>query len=329
MRVLITGAAGFLGHHVCEHLLKNTDWDIVGVDMLTYAANGYERLRDVDVYDDKRVTLLGWDISHQASHGVRQEIGEVDYILHLAAETHVDRSIADPEPFVRANVQGTMNVLKLARDMRHLKLLVNFSTDEVFGPAPEGVYYKEWDAFAPKNPYAATKAAAVHLGEAFANTYVLPVATTFTMNIFGERQHHEKFIPLCINAADLGNWLYIHADKTCTISGSRCWIHARNVAAALLWLLPRATPGQRYNIVGEEKSNLDMAWLVANEIGRDPQIKLVDFHSSRPGHDLRYALDGSKLKEMGWKYPVNLDESLRRTVRWSMAHKKWLGRFDD
>ncbi len=328
-RVLVTGCAGFLGHHVCEHILRNTDWHIVGVDKLSYASNGFQRLRDVGVYNDERMTLLGWDISSHVTHGVAKEIGEVDYILHLAAETHVDRSIEDAEPFIRSNVNGTMNVLKLAGHIESLKLMVNFSTDEVFGPAPEGTYFKEWDRFNPKNPYAATKAAAVHLGESFLNTYGTPVCTTFTMNIFGERQHYEKFVPLCINAADMENWLYIHSDKSCTVSGSRCWIHARNVAAALLWLLERAEPGERYNIVGEEKSNLDMAWLVADEVGREPKIKMVDFHSSRPGHDLRYALDGSKLKEMGWEYPLDLDASLRKTVRWSLEHKEWLGRFDD
>jgi dTDP-glucose 4,6-dehydratase len=328
MRILITGGCGFLGHHVVEHFLKETDWDVVVVDMLTYASSGFDRLRDVKAYDDKRVTLVGWDISEEPPEGVVREIGNVDYIVHLAAETHVDNSIVDPFPFVKSNVMGTYRILNLAKDMTDLKMILNFSTDEVFGPAPQGVFYQEHDMFNPTNPYAATKAGAVFLGEAMRHswqkTYHLPVVTTFTMNIFGERQHPEKFIPKCINASRHQLHLPIHSDATKSISGSRCWIHARNVASAVHFLLDNAEVGQRYNIVGEEKTNLDIAEIIADEVGKSPEIEMVDFHTQRPGHDLRYALDGSKLRDMGWKPPVDLDGSLRKVVRWSLLNRQWL-----
>jgi dTDP-glucose 4,6-dehydratase len=325
MKIIVTGACGFLGHHVVEHFLKNTDWDIVGVDAMTYASMGYDRLRDVDAYDDKRVTLVGWDISEPASDGVIRELKGADYLLHLAAETHVDRSIVDTKPFIKANVMGTENVIELLRDhLPTVKLMVNFSTDEVFGPAPKGVYYREWDRFRPTNGYAVTKAAAVMLGERAHHVNKLPICTTFTMNIFGERQHPEKFIPLCINKILAGETIKIHGNADRTESGSRCWIHARNVAAALHWLLGNALPGQRYNIVGEELTNLSIAELVAATVDEPLKAEIVDFHSERPGHDLRYALDGSRLRGLGWEYPKSLGDSLAKTVLWSVAHPKWL-----
>ena len=326
MRILITGACGFLGHHVVEHFLRFTDWDIVGVDYLSYASSGYDRLRDIDAFDSKRVTIIGWDISHPAPAGVVREIGCVDYLLHLAAETHVDRSISDALPFVKSNALGTQNVINLVREnLPMLRLMVNFSTDEVFGPAPDGIYYREYDRFAPTNPYAATKAAAVYLCDAAVNTHRLPICTTFTMNIFGERQDPEKFIPMCIKRVLAGQKIEIHADQERKRSGSRCWIHARNVAAALHWLLGGiAAKGQRYNIVGEEKTNLQIAQLVAREVGKPLEYELTNFHEQRPGHDLRYALDGGKVAAMGWQYPRTLEESLVQTVRWTLDRQRWL-----
>jgi len=326
MKILITGCCGFLGHHVVEHFLRNTDWDIVGVDCLTYASKGYDRLRDIEAFDEKRVKLVGWDISVPPSEGVIRELKGVDYILHLAAETHVDRSLDDPTPFIRANVLGTQHVIDLlANHLPEVKMMVNFSTDEVFGPAPIGTYYNEFDRFNPTNPYAATKACAVRLGEIAHKTKGLPICTTFTMNIFGERQDAEKFIPKCVKMIRRGETVKIHADDTKTISGSRCWIHARNVAAALQFLLPRVMPGSRYNIVGEELENLSIARLVSEEVGLPLFYEMEDFHGSRPGHDLRYALNGGKLREMGWLYPKTLEESLRKTIRWTLDRPQWLG----
>ena len=201
-----------------------------------------------------------------------------------------------------------------------------FSTDECFGPAKEGVYYKEWDRHMPSNPYAATKSAAEDLCIAYENTYKLPVIITKSMNIFGERQHPEKFIPMCINKVLNNEEMSIHSDSTRKISGTRHWIHARNVADAVMFLMESRNTkiGDKYNIVGDEISNLDIAQLVADIIGKPLKYKMVDFHSSRPGHDLRYAMNGSKMSRMGWQLPMDTYESLKKTIRWTLNNQRWL-----
>ncbi len=331
MRILITGGAGFLGHHFVEHVLKNTGWHIVVLDRLTYASHGLERLRDISAFDNRRVLTLTADLASPLGAGLEQEVGEPDYIVHLAAETHVDNSIADPWPFVRTNVLGTFHMLELARRLPNLQRFVYFSTDEVFGPAPKGVAYKEWDRYNSTNPYSATKAAAEELCLAWANTYKLPVMITHTMNAFGERQHPEKFIPKTIRKVLAGETVTIHADPTRTISGSRFWIHCRNVASAVLLLLEHGQVREKYNIVGErEASNLELAQRIADTLGKPLKYEMVDFHSSRPGHDLRYALDGQRMAKLGWKLPVDFEHSLAKTVRWMVHpdHARWLD-FDD
>ena len=324
-RVIITGGAGFVGHHFVEHFLKNTDYDIVIFDKLTYASSGLDRVRDINVFDDKRVSFYSVDFKEPISAGITKELkNNVEYILHLGAESHVDRSIDAPYPFIMSNLLGTHNMLWFARDLDNLKGFLYFSTDEVFGPAPIGTYYKEWDRYNSGNPYAATKAGAEELCLAYQNTYKLPIFITRSMNIFGERQHPEKFIPLCIRKIINEENLTIHADSTKTVSGTRHWIHARNVADAALFLLDKFTPGEKYNIVGEEISNLLLAQMIAKIIGKELIFEMTDFHSSRPGHDLRYAMDGSKMKSMGWEPPKDVHKSLEKTINWTLKNKKWL-----
>ena len=325
-RVLITGGCGFVGHHLVEHVLKKTDWHVVVMDKLNYASLGFDRLRDIQVFDDKRVSTLAADFNRTLSEGIKLEIGELDYIFHLGAETHVDRSIDDPVPFVMANVVGTMEVLNFARTQKNLKKFFYFSTDEVFGPAPNGIAYKEWDRYNSGNPYAAAKAGGEELCLAYGNTYKLPIVTTHCMNIFGERQHFEKFIPLVIRKVLAGETVIVHSDSTKKIPGSRYWIHARNVAAAILFLVDNGETQDKYNVVGEkEVNNLEMAKFIAKVLKKDLKYDLVDFHSSRPGHDLRYALDGEKMAKMGWQLPFSFEQSLEKSINWFMSNPKWLG----
>jgi len=333
-RILVTGGAGFAGHHMCEHILKNTDWEIVIIDKLTYASNGFDRLRDVDVYDDARVKTFVHDFCIDFSDNLIREIGDINYIIHMGAETHVDNSIVDALPFLITNIIGTYQVLEYARKIKGtLEKMLYFSTDEVFGPAdqyavPNG--FQEWDRYKSSNPYAAAKAGGEELCIAYHNTHKVPIFITHTMNIFGERQHYEKFIPLCINKILNGETIKIHADASCNNAGSRFWIHARNVANAVMFLLENAEIGDKYNIVGEkEVDNLQMAQFIAKVINEcfiqsELKCELVDFHGSRPGHDLRYGLDGSKMILMGHIYPKTFEESLRKTIEWTLENDRWL-----
>ena len=144
MKILVTGGCGFIGHHIVEHIIKNTGWEIIVFDKLTYASNGFDRLRDINVFNDKRINIFTLDFTQPISEGIIQEVGKIDYLLHVGAETHVDNSITDPEPFVMTNVLGTMRILDFAKKL-NLQKMIYFSSDEVFGPAPLGVLYKEWD----------------------------------------------------------------------------------------------------------------------------------------------------------------------------------------
>ncbi len=326
MKIMITGSNGFIGHHFVEHFLKNTDWEIYAVDKLTYAASGFDRVKDIKAFDNKRVRFFTLDITLPISDGIYKECNGVDYILHLAAETHVDRSIEDPEPFVMSNVVGTMHMLNFARKCKNLKAFCYFGTDEVFGPAPQGIAYKEWDRYNCTNPYSATKAGAEQLCLSYMNTYNLPGFIIHCMNVFGERQHPEKFIPICIRKIRDNDKIIIHGTSDKKQAGSRFYIHARNVANAIYWLLDKHKQRDIYNIVGEkELSNLEVAQLISKYMNKSLKYEIVDFHSSRPGHDLRYALDGEKLGSMGYTIPMTVYDSLRSTVKWTLRHEKWLG----
>ena len=194
IKALITGGAGFIAHHLVSKILKETDWEIVTLDRLDYSGN-LNRLNDIlqefSAEDRKRVKVVFHDLKAELNPLIRSEIGNVDYILHLAAGSHVDRSIDYPMEFVLDNVVGTCNILEFARTQENLKRFIYFSTDEVFGPAPEGIKYKENDRYNSTNPYSATKAGGEELAVAYENTYGLPIYITHTMNVFGERQHPE------------------------------------------------------------------------------------------------------------------------------------------
>ncbi len=324
--IVITGGCGFIGHHFVEHVVLSTNWNIVILDKLSYASNGLERLRDTGCLDNERVRVFTNDLINPLPEGLKREIGnEVNYIVHMAAETHVDNSIKDPALFLRNNIDSTLNMLEYARSLPTLETFFYFSTDEVFGPALDGVLFKEWDRHKPTNPYSASKSAAEQICVAYENTYQVPLMIVNVMNAFGERQHVEKFIPLCTKKVMNGEKVYIHSYPDKKQSGTRFYIHGRNIANAVLFLIQNGKLGEKYNISGErEVSNLEMAQLIAKYVGKELNYEMVDFHSDRPGHDLRYGLDGSKLFEMGFKLPVNFEESLEKTVEWTLQNQKWL-----
>lgn len=335
MKILITGGCGFLGHHVVESLLKTTDDEIIVLDKMTYASAGFDRLRDISVFDDRRIRVLGCDLGQPIPEGVSREIGEVDYVIHTAAETHVDNSIVDPLPFIKSNVIGTHNLLWWMRGLKKLRRAFLVSTDEVYGPAEFGediAGFDEQAPFRPANPYAAAKAGGECIAMSYANTYKLPITIVNTMNLVGERQFPEKYVPLVIRRVLQGEKVFIHADPTRTFSGTRFYLHCRTFAHALGFLIARdaATASAqlpiKIHVCGErEISNLDLAQMIASYVGKPLIYELLDFHSSRPGHDLRYAMQDKLITELGWQRPMNLEQSLEKTVRWYLANPKWLG----
>ena len=324
-KVLITGGAGFIAHHVIEHILKNTDWHIVTLDRLDFSGN-LNRLVEV-VPNDGRVRTIFHDLKAELNPQIVKSIGDVDIILHLAAGSHVDRSIEFPMEFVMDNVVGTCNILNYARSLSNLERFIYFSTDEVFGPAPNGVNYDEYARYNSSNPYSASKAGGEELAVAFANTYKMPLYITHTMNVFGERQHPEKYIPVCIKRIRDAEKITIHSDITKTIPGSRYYIHASDVASSLLFILNLKDQhnGSKFNVVGKEEiNNLQLAQMIADVQGKELIYELSDFHSARPGHDLRYALSGDYMRKLGWEPQISLKDRISEVVNWTLANDRWL-----
>lgn len=356
-RVLLTGAAGFVGSHVLRHILITTDYDVVCPVTFTHRGLA-DRLRWVLAEDESwepRVKVVKCDLTAPISPITDDEFGQIDYVINVASESHVDRSITYPAPFIVNNVALICHLLDwcaqraaVAGHSPHgIKAILQVSTDEVYGPAPDGTEHVEWtDPHLPSNPYAASKAAQEDIAFSYWRTYDLPIVLTNTMNIIGQMQHPEKFVPRVIHQICSGQPVTVHASPE-GVPGSRFYLHARNQAHGLMHVLDWVTDeplhlwsGQRetlrysdgkgdrpfrFHIVGErEVDNGEMVQMIAESIGRSPHIELVDYHSSRPGHDLRYALDGSKMAAIGWKPPVPLQESLEATVRWTLDHPEWL-----
>lgn len=338
-RVLITGGAGFIAHHVIERILRTTDWEIVSLDRLDFSGNLNrlaDMMQDIPADQQNRLKIVWHDLKAEINPLTAAMIGDINIVLHLAAGSHVDRSIEFPMEFVMDNVVGTTNLLQYARTLANLDRFVYFSTDEVFGPAPEGVNYAEYDRYNSTNPYSASKAAAEEICVAFENTYKLPIVVTHTMNVFGERQHPEKFIPMVIQKARDGEVVTVHSDPTKTFAGSRHYIHAKDVADGLMFILENLQDYKhtgdyggakcpKFNLVGpEEIDNLTLAKMIAAAVGNELQYEMTDFHSSRPGHDLRYALSGELLKSLGWEPKIKFSERVKEVVEWTLVNTRWL-----
>lgn len=344
-RVLITGADGFIGSHAMEHLLATTAWELVllcsftkgGMSPRITSSEHYQRYKH-------RVAVLYHDLRGPIDDVTRRLIGEdCDAAIHFAAASHVDTSIEAPVPFIMNNVAVTLNLLEWARKQAALRIFIQISTDEVYGPAPTGHAHAEWEPIIPSNPYAASKAACEAIAIGHWRTYGVPVVLSNTMNNVGEKQHPEKFVPKIIWSLLRGEPVTVHAIRSGVgwVSGSRYYLHARNHADACRWLIERDTVSaynapnreapfadrpDRWNIVGEvEIANDELVRMIAGMMGRPPMLAYVDAHSARPGHDLRYALDGSKIAAAGWTAPVAFEESLRRTVAWYLDNPGWLG----
>lgn len=326
--ILLTGGAGFIGSHTVEEILTQTDMEVIIIDRLSYAGN-LHRLAQMNCWEKEkpRVKFVYHDFRSKFPFFMKKIIGEVDYIIHMGAETHVYNSFTQPVLFAQSNVIGTINMLELAKDIKPEKF-VYVGTDEVYGAVIGNQLHKEGEPHRPSNPYAASKSGAEAFVHAYWKSFNVPVIFINTMNNFGERQDREKFIPKTIYNIFNENTIDIHCaiDRRGNITdiSSRCWIHARNHANALVYLLERGTIGERYNVVGERKNVEEIADMISETMNKKVDKNFIPFHSYSPGHDMHYGLDGTKMKELGWKPRFNLYDSLEKTVKWTLENSDWM-----
>jgi dTDP-glucose 4,6-dehydratase len=333
-RLVITGGGGFVGSHTILHLLHNTDWDIISIDSFRHFGKTDRIMDKLNSYPEyaPRLTVLTHDLAVPFSDQFIDKLGKVDYIINMASQSHVDRSITHPRDFFNNNTNLMWTMMEYVREHPVEKFL-HVSTDEVYGPAPEGYDHIEGDYHRPSNPYAASKAAMEDIGHACWRTYGIPYIQSNTMNIIGEMQDPEKLVPKAIRCAVTGEEMPIFADKNLA-AGTRKYLHARNQADALLFILNNVEPSvykdgdkspKMFNVVGDKEiSNLDMSLLVASYTGKPLNYKLVDVYTARPGHDTRYSLNGEKLEALGWRAPMKFEDTVKSTVEWTLKHKEWI-----
>jgi len=321
MKILLTGAAGFVGSHIVEEFLQDAETEIIALDGLTYAGR-LDRLLPFK----NRVKFVYHDFRQPLSPSLIKSLGTVNYVIHCGAESHVSRSFENPGLFVESNIFGTLNILEAARLLQPEKFIY-VSTDEVFGPA-SGQPYTEKNALNPTNPYAATKASGELLAYSYYRSFGVPVIITRTMNMFGERQHPEKFIPMTIKKVLNDECIQVHGtwyeegSKSVWRSGKRHWLHAREQANALRFILKKGLIGETYHVLGKEHSNADIFLRIASILGKTPLYQFTT--SNRSVYDFNYSLEDTKLSNLGWTSPYNFETSFENTVRWTAAHQEFL-----
>jgi dTDP-glucose 4,6-dehydratase len=331
MRIIVTGGAGFIGSAVCRHLVAETDAYVVNIDKLTYAGN-LNSLRGVS--GSPRYRFIKADICDGATIGDLFNQVQPDAVLHLAAESHVDRSIAGSRSFIDTNVLGTHTMLEAARrywsslsgSSKERFRFLHVSTDEVYGSLGATGLFSESTAYDPSSPYAASKAASDHLAVAWYRTYGLPVIVSNCSNNYGPYQFPEKLIPLMILNALEGKPLPVYGDG----SNIRDWLYVEDHAKALYLILREGCPGETYNVGGRnERTNVEVVQGICAALDRlsangQPHHQHITYVTDRPGHDHRYAIDASKLeRELGWHAEETFTTGLAKTVKWYLENEWW------
>jgi len=328
--ILVTGGAGFIGSHVIRLLVqKYPNYHIYNLDSLTYAGN-LENLQDIE--NHKNYHFLKLDITDAEAINETFELYKFEQVIHLAAESHVDRSITDPLSFARTNIMGTLNLLQAAvqlwKDDFRNKLFYHISTDEVYGTLGETGLFTETTSYDPNSPYSASKASSDHFVRAYGETYGLPFIISNCSNNYGPNQFPEKLIPLFINNIILGKPLPVYGDGNYT----RDWLYVIDHAIAIDLILTEGQLKETYNIGGfNEWKNIDLVKLLCKQM--DEKLKrpigtseqLITYVKDRPGHDLRYAIDASKInKELDWSPSVTFEEGLSKTIDWYLNNEEWM-----
>jgi dTDP-glucose 4,6-dehydratase len=314
INILVTGGCGFIGSNFIGYMLSIHPYNIINLDKLTYAGN-LENLKDIE--HDKRYTFIKGDI---ASKSDLEKVFEtsIDMVVNFAAESHVDRSILDPDAFIKTNINGTFNLLEIAKK-KAVKKFIQISTDEVYGSLGKEGKFKEDTPLAPNSPYSASKTSADMLAMAYFKTFGTPVMITRCSNNYGPYQFPEKLIPLIITNALENIELPVYGDGM----NVRDWIHVLDHCAAIDTVLHKGTVGNVYNIGGEsEKANIDIVKLILDILGKPHS--LIKYVKDRPGHDRRYAIDQTKIKnELGFQTNMSFEKGMEGTVKWYIENRSW------
>ena len=331
--LLVTGGCGFIGANFIHFLFSEAEFDgqVINVDNLTYAGNP-ENLVDLPESAGKRYRFIKSDICDEAAMAKVFDDFNIDTVCHFAAESHVDRSIAAPDAFIRTNVNGTFVLLELARQrLDRLNLFHHISTDEVFGELGDDGAFSETTPYNPSSPYSASKAASDNIVRAYNRTYGLPVTISNCSNNYGPYQFPEKLIPLMFLNALEGKPLPVYGDG----KNVRDWLYVRDHCRAIWTIMQKGERGETYNVGGRcEKTNIDVVRTlcrilddIAPPLAQGERESLISFVKDRPGHDFRYAIDCTKLeRELGWRPDESFETGMRQTIEWYLSHEGWIDR---